>query len=79
MLLYRFEIDVTPNVQAVVGEKIRVTVSMYRQSVDPVYQRVVSSKIEAGNMDQYILMILRNVLSRGKLSEIHGLMLNYFL
>ena len=65
MLLYRFEVDVTPSIQATVGEKIRVTVSMYRQSVDPVYQRLVSSKIEAGNMDQYILMILRNILSKG--------------
>ena len=69
MLLCRFEVDVTPNTQATEGERIRMTVSMYRRSVDMGYQRMVLSKIEAGGMDQYILVILRSILSEGMIGN----------
>ena len=65
MLLCRFEVDVTPSAQAVEAEKIRMTVSMYRRSIDTTYQRLVTSKINQGVMDKYIIMILRNILSEG--------------
>ena len=70
MLLCRFEVDVTPSTQATEGEKIRMTVSMYRRSVDMGYQRMVLSRVEAGSMDKYILVILRNILSEGRISSI---------
>ena len=65
MLLCRFEVDVTPSMHATEGERIRMTVSMYRRSVDMGYRQMVLSRIEAGGMDKYILVILRNILSEG--------------
>lgn len=65
MLLCRFEVDVTPSAFSTEGEKIRMMVSMYRRSVDTAYQQMVMSKIEKGGMDQYIIMILRNILADG--------------
>ena len=63
MLLCRFPLDVTgttPN-----GKKIRLTVSMYRKSVDSAYKQLIMEKVTTGAFDEYLVAMLENILSQG--------------
>ena len=63
MLLCRFPIDVTADVDA--GPRIRLVVSMYRRSVDGAYKDLVEKKAQTGAFDKYVAMILHNIVYAG--------------
>ena len=66
MLLHRFPIVVAPET-FVTGETIPLTVSFYRNSVDPIYQNLVVTKVLQGELDDYLHMILSLLLKSRKL------------
>ena len=68
MLLHRFPIKVMPNMEPTTkSEGIGIHVSLYRKSVDPIYQNMVIRKVNQGELDDYIQMVLTTILKSGKL------------
>ena len=69
MLLHRFPISVVPNTPSDIVEgprSIRMTVSFYRRTVDPIYQTMIARQVTEGQWDEYVQMILRMVLRSRK-------------
>ena len=66
MLLHRVPIAVTRDNKET-GESVNLIVSFYRRSIDPGYQRMMAQKIDAGQFNEYIRMMLLNMLKSGKL------------
>ena len=66
MLLHRFDVLVSPN-QPDTGEpkKIELIISFYRKNVDHTYRQMVVEKIEKGELDQYVKMLLCNIVASG--------------
>ena len=68
MLLHRFDVKVTPsdNRQATERPKeIDLIISFYRRNVDHAYRQMVVNKIEGGELDQYVKMLLCNIVASG--------------
>ena len=70
MLLYRFPWHVTPDSGS--KKTMRIMVSMYRKSVDSAYQRMIMDKVNQGAFDEYLVMMLHNILNTGKKSVQKG-------
>ena len=47
-------------------KEIDLIISFYRKNVDRVYQQMVVDKIEKGELDQYVKMLLCNIVASGK-------------
>lgn len=65
MLLCRFPTKIIPNEQTRSTEEIPVIISMYRRNVDATYQKMVMERIDSGNLDQYVKMIITSMLYTG--------------
>ena len=64
MLLYRFPWHVTPDTNS--DKRLLIMVSMYRKSVDGAYQKMIQNKVDTGAFDEYLVMMLHNILNTGK-------------
>ena len=64
MLLYRFPWYVAPDSKS--DKTICLIVSMYRKSVDGAYQKMIEDKVNKGAFDEYLVMMLHNILNAGK-------------
>ena len=66
MLLHRFDCQVVPSSTDIGKPKeIDLVISFYRKNVDNAYQQMVVDRIEKGDLDQYVKMLLCNIVASG--------------
>ena len=67
MLLHRFDVLVSPNqLDTEKPKEIELIISFYRKNVDHAYRQLVVEKLEKGELDQYVKMLLCNIVASGK-------------
>ena len=50
-------------------QKLPIMVSLYRRSVDSAYKQMVCKRIDDGELDDYITMMIISLVNNGKLHE----------
>ena len=68
MLLHRFPVKCVPdqNTKISHGNSMTIMVSLYRRSIDPVYQKMVCHQISQGVLDDYVSMMISSLVNNGK-------------
>ena len=71
MLLHRFAVQCVPDQKVNLSKTssvnaMSIMVSLYRRSVDATYQKMVCQKIEEGDLDEYVTMMIVSLVNNGK-------------
>ena len=72
MLLHRFPVCLTPEITATEAKKtMSIIVSLYRKNVDDSYRQMVCKQIADGKLDNYVGMMIVNVVNQGRKKAIY--------
>ena len=66
MLLQRFPVQLVPDTKTKTKQKMTILVSLYRKSVDEAYRKMISQHVSDGKMDEYVGMMIVNLVNKGK-------------
>ena len=66
MLLHRFPVQLVPDTKTRTKQKMSILVSMYRKSVDDAYRKLICQHVDDGKMDDYVSMMIVNLVNKGK-------------